>query len=433
MGHGPDRQHAHRTAGSYRKHLITKEKYKPAASARKRRVCYNSSMQDSSNKKRVLISGIGVAGILSAAMLDKEKYEVEMIEIADSFRNIGFSITLWKSGFKHLSEIIADNGETFTEGLDYFKVHDFNVFAGVHMKKIDELYSEGFAWVLERVHLMEILERILMKHVAKEQIRFSTSIKNVSEREDGVSIVRFNDGSEKAYDLVIVAEGINSSTRKELFPDQHVKTLDHSLKYAWFSTPTMLKQNGALFVTKGHLGVIHPPFFKDLLGFYSKNGTSEANQNAFQERVVSLVRQPNGEPSRIDLATSHVFDLKEVHISAYHKGSVVLVGDAAHGHPPTIGFGTTLAIEDSCMLVEKLNAIQTEVFATEMPKALAAYSGARIPRVKEVYRFQRKIHFFITNNTLMVKILSASLGLFAGKYIEKKVKRMAAYVLPVAA
>ncbi|MES2930820.1 MAG: hypothetical protein V4665_03505 [Patescibacteria group bacterium] len=52
---------------------------------------------DAKPKKKILISGAGVAGILCALLLDKEKYNINLIERAPSFRNIGFSITLWKT------------------------------------------------------------------------------------------------------------------------------------------------------------------------------------------------------------------------------------------------------------------------------------------------------------------------------------------------
>ena len=63
------------------------------------------------SRKKVLISGAGVAGIVCAVLLDKEKYDVEIIERSETFRNIGFSLTVWKSGFSQLRSLFESYGE----------------------------------------------------------------------------------------------------------------------------------------------------------------------------------------------------------------------------------------------------------------------------------------------------------------------------------
>lgn len=375
-------------------------------------------------KKKILISGTGVAGIICAILLDKNKYEIDIIEKAETFRNIGFSITLWKSGFDLLTSILKENGAYVTEGKDFFKVKGFSLFGDLRLKKLKQLNSDGFAWVFERAHLMEILEHVLFSKFDKNKVLFSTTIRRIKNENDK-ALVEFSDGIKKEYDIVIVAEGINSTTRALVFSDKEkIIPLEYTLRYEWFSKETNLQENGGLFFTQGHIGVIHPPYTRNLLGFYSKNSTSDKIRAGFENDMLNVIKQPNGSETDIDRLTSHVFDLKEVHLPQYNYENIIFIGDSAHGRPPTLGFGTSLAIEDAELISQIINSLtKIEDFNTKSK----IFSTVRIKRIEEVYRFQNFIHTFITENKIKVKILSICLKLFYGEYIKYKVKKLASF------
>ena len=61
-------------------------------------------------------------------------------------------------------------------------------------------------------------------------------------------------------------------------------------------------------------------------------------------------------------------------IADWHRGRVVLLGDAAHPILPFLGLGAALAIEDGIVLARALDEAAT------LPAALAAYHTARIER-----------------------------------------------------
>ncbi|MES3017410.1 MAG: NAD(P)/FAD-dependent oxidoreductase [Bacteroidota bacterium] len=381
-------------------------------------------MNEPSMKKKVLISGSGVAGILCALSLDAEKYDIEIIERADSFRNIGFSITLWKSGFTHIKGVLSKHEQSFIEGKDYFPVNSFTFFGGMKLKKLKQLSSKGYAWCIEREHLMDILEKALLSKIKSEQLSFSTTVDTVQENNEGV-LVRFNGGKSKTYDFVLVAEGINSTTRSLIFPTQErIIPLGQNLRYAWFDKETDLQDGGALFFTQHHIGVIHPPYTRNLLGYYFKDGTSSLNQQVFERKMFSVIKQPAGQETSLDHETSHVFNLKNVYLPQYHSKRIVLIGDAAHGRPPTLGFGTSLAVEDSIAISRLLNESDS---LNMIESKLENFSRTRSRRIEKIYRFQGFIHKFITGNIFKVRILSVCLKLFYARYIEYKIKRFASY------
>src|SRR5262245_59797125 len=62
----------------------------------------------------------------------------------------------------------------------------------------------------------------------------------------------------------------------------------------------------------------------------------------------------------------------------WHRGRVVLVGDAAHASSPMMGQGGCMAMEDACTLTDELRA------ATNVESALTSHVSRRKPRVKWV-------------------------------------------------
>src|SRR5260370_35561109 len=64
----------------------------------------------------------------------------------------------------------------------------------------------------------------------------------------------------------------------------------------------------------------------------------------------------------------------------WHKGPVVLVGDAIHAVSPTAGQGASLAMEDAIVLAQRLRDIP------ERERALATYARLRRDRGQGVVR-----------------------------------------------
>jgi 2-polyprenyl-6-methoxyphenol hydroxylase-like FAD-dependent oxidoreductase len=78
--------------------------------------------------------------------------------------------------------------------------------------------------------------------------------------------------------------------------------------------------------------------------------------------------------------------LSEVLLPApWHKGRVVLGGDAAHACVPHLNQGAAMAIEDAATLADEL------VAGDDVEAALAAYSARRFPRVKFAQKASRDV------------------------------------------
>jgi 2-polyprenyl-6-methoxyphenol hydroxylase-like FAD-dependent oxidoreductase len=71
----------------------------------------------------------------------------------------------------------------------------------------------------------------------------------------------------------------------------------------------------------------------------------------------------------------HFGPIEWVEVDGWHRGRVVLIGDAAHAGPPHIGEGGCMAMEDSFVLAEELRTAKT------VEIALDSYARSRMPRV----------------------------------------------------
>jgi 2-polyprenyl-6-methoxyphenol hydroxylase-like FAD-dependent oxidoreductase len=84
-------------------------------------------------------------------------------------------------------------------------------------------------------------------------------------------------------------------------------------------------------------------------------------------------------------------------LPSWHKGHLVLVGDAAHAMTPNLGQGAAQALEDVAVLIRELRR-------RKLPEALAAYERARKRRAERI----------VARSRLMGRFLQASHPAVAG-------------------
>ena len=69
----------------------------------------------------------------------------------------------------------------------------------------------------------------------------------------------------------------------------------------------------------------------------------------------------------------------------WHRGRVVLIGDAAHATSPHVGQGGAMAIEDAIVLAEEVDR------GGELDDALERFVERRYPRCREIWEISRQI------------------------------------------
>ena len=201
-----------------------------------------------------------------------------------------------------------------------------------------------------------------------------------------------------SYDLVVAADGLNSTIRTK-YADAFRPDLERrSSKYIWFGTDLVFEAF-QFFVKQTEWGTmqIHGYPFSDQgstfivemhedvwrrAGFDKTEHTSfppgVSDQHAV-ERIKELFAEEL-QGHRILTNNSKWISFQTVRNERWHDGNVVLLGDAAHTAHFSIGSGTKLALEDALALAACLHENAT------VEAALEAYQVERKPVVESTQR-----------------------------------------------
>ena len=103
---------------------------------------------------------------------------------------------------------------------------------------------------------------------------------------------------------------------------------------------------------------------------------------AWQRQLVDLFAADHGPAAdlirrgELDLAADNTFDLP--HVPIWHRGPMLVIGDAAHAPSPSSGQGASMAMEDAVVLARCLRDLPA------IPDAFVAYERLRRARVERI-------------------------------------------------
>jgi anthraniloyl-CoA monooxygenase len=190
-------------------------------------------------------------------------------------------------------------------------------------------------------------------------------------------------------DLVVAADGVNSTARRLLA--EHLRpTLDvHRSKFIWFGTDLPLDAFTFIFRGTEHgMFQVHAyPFDADTSTFivecteatWRAAGLDQAGESESIGFCQDLFAPELGGHKLLSNRSLWI-SFVTVRCQSWHHGNVVLLGDAAHTAHFTIGSGTKLAMEDAVALGQ---ALQRHPAALE-----AALTDYELERQPVVERFQ---------------------------------------------
>lgn len=336
--------------------------------------------------RRALITGASIAGNTAAWWLGRSGFDVTVVEKAPAFRDGGQNIDVRGAGREVLAKmgleqaaLDSGTGEEGTAWLDA----DGNVVAQITTA---DLGTDGPTAEMEilRGDLARLLFDAAKKSVA---FRFGDSIASV-EQDGQAASVTFASGRTERYDIVIVAEGVGSSTRELVFPGENSpRWMDLTLGY--FTIPKVPSDNKLwrwLHTTGGRSVSMRPDQHgtsRAMLSIQKPPGGEEAwppeKQKAFlRERFADVGWETPRVLADMEKADDFYFDvLRQVRMKAWAKGRIVLTGDAAWCATPLAGIGTTLAVVGAYVLAGELSRTR------DCASAFAAYDRIMRPFVEK--------------------------------------------------
>jgi len=165
-------------------------------------------------KKHILISGAGIAGLTAANFLAKQGHQVTVIDRSPSFSKAGFLISLKSFGVKIMDELgLTQNlqAESSPSKTVYFVETSEEIIQSIDYDKMHQNIERSV--LITRGGLHYVLYEAIKNKV---NILFDTTISQLEEK-SGKTKVTLSNASIVDVDLVVVSEGLRSSTRDRYF------------------------------------------------------------------------------------------------------------------------------------------------------------------------------------------------------------------------
>ncbi|WP_416565463.1 FAD-dependent monooxygenase [Nocardia testacea] len=344
------------------------------------------STEPEGTERRAVIVGAGVAGLTAAIALRQRGWRVEVLERAAEVEPAGSGLSLWPNGLRGL-DVIGAGGAIRRQSLAATE-GGMRDTGGRWLSRtdIDALRARyGDLVVIHRNQLSDILRAVL----GPGPLRFGCAVQAVEFTGRGVR-VRHSSGTSEA-DLVLGADGINSTLRATLWPRARRPVYAGYTAWRTIVTPAEPVLSGGETLGRGQRFGIAP--LRD--GRVYMFGT--ANLAAGQ-------RDPGGELDELrrrfgswhdpipallaaaDPAAILRHDIYELPpLDTYARVRAVLLGDAAHAMTPNLGQGANLAVEDAVTLAAVLDR------TPDIADALGEYDRIRRARVQPLARLSHRM------------------------------------------
>lgn len=337
---------------------------------------------------KVLIVGAGIAGLSLAKYLENDgSAAVTLVERSPDFHTIGFIIYMWANGI-HLIEKMGISREIINR-IGYGV--SLNTIKGWHgtQKDFPLGFSNRFASLITMMRRSD-LHSILAASLKETRVRFNTTISSIVQSPSDVH-VRFSDGSEDSYDLVVGADGVHSSVRRHVFKREFAVPYNWKVWIYWLAKDFPRPDHPVGVMGDGKICAIIPHLDScAAMLVTSGNGAKIGASVSFKEQLEVIFKDFDPlTKSIVSVATNDedmfVDEIFRVDMPTWYRGRTVLIGDAQHALSPITGAGASVAIEDAFVLARELQSAHGDVDA-----ALERFSKLRTPRVR---KFQTVVSF----------------------------------------
>jgi len=347
--------------------------------------------------KRIAVVGAGPGGLSAGLALHRAGFDVTVYERHSTTQALGGAILLNAIGMYILRSYGANIDDLHT-----FATTELRRFDGhprVSWKADPELVQKAGAtgWMSGTMR-SEIYARMI--EVAPEGMIVNGKQATGYEETDRDVVLKFADGTQETFDLVIAADGISSVIREQLWGPAELKHLGIVVYLGWAEMPDSVR-TGQIVHHNEHFQLGYAPlnyqgrkcfewWFVESVG---ENDTPPADPKSYVQERVSRFESPVPEMVAATDPEHGLFrwvvKYKEP-LPAWSKGRVTLLGDAAHPTSPYAGYGAGMAIEDGFFLGRFLEGRDLSD-REQLQAGLAQYDQARVEYTNKTTAFARQI------------------------------------------
>ena len=325
---------------------------------------------------KAIIVGGGIGGLASALALTRHGWEVEVLEQAAEFAEVGAGLSLWPNGLRALEALGV--GEPVRERALLAGRAGIRDPAGRWLSRTDTTELErryGPTAMIHRASLLAVLRAAMPEGSLRNGITVTRA------RPDGT--VTSSCGESRA-DLIVGADGMHSVVRTSIWPDAPAPRYAGYTAWRMITPPVSVDGSSESWGPGQRFGCAPLPDGR-IYCFATANATEGAPGGGLPALRSRFGSWHHPIPALLDAANQDAVlhnDLYELPpLKTYTAGKAVLAGDAAHAMTPNLGQGACQALEDAAVLAKSLDS----------PDGLAAYDRSRRRRTQMIARRAHRI------------------------------------------
>jgi 2-polyprenyl-6-methoxyphenol hydroxylase-like FAD-dependent oxidoreductase len=313
---------------------------------------------------KALIIGGGIGGMCAAIELRKLGIAVDLVELNPDWSVYGAGITISGPTLRALRSVgVVD--EMIANAGTWDRI-DLRAADGTQLAEVPIPVSVG-ADELPRSSgiLRPVLAQILVKATLASgtQVRTGLSFESITQDAEGVDL-RFTDGSQGRYDLVVGADGVHSQVRTRLFPG--APTPQFTGQGSWRTVVPRTVVHSTIYMGATTKVGVNPVSADEMYLFCldQRPGIEFIEQAEWPRVLPKLLAEFGGVvgdiregllSGRLDSSRIVYRPLAGLMMPApWHTGRVLLLGDACHATTPHLASGAGIAVEDAVVLAEEL-------------------------------------------------------------------------------
>src|SRR5262245_40782174 len=321
----------------------------------------------------IAVFGAGIAGLMSAITLRRQGHKCRVYERSRQAHGAGMGFILVPEGIARLEAFgVQLSGDVGGRELESYICRDSR--GRIVFEQPMPLGTRS----IRRCDLATALTRALGE---EETLVFGGELVNLGFNEDfhisAAELKSGTGGSRIEADLYVGADGVNSQARRALFPDwpttlaqvPGIVGLVHCEKAVQWAGRSLNKFHaedggmalGVLPVDAEHVvwylqfDALRFPMPRAVMDGYGRDG-AEARRRFVQSLVHGWAHPIPSLVAATDFWQVHLWRPIDTDlIPCFHRGNLVLVGDAAHPFSPFTSQGVTSAIVDAVVLARELD------------------------------------------------------------------------------
>jgi len=345
-------------------------------------------MNNNAGVNRALVMGGGFSGMTAALELARAGIAVDLVERSHEWTSYGAGISLQGAALRVFERIgifarFAEHGAT-SDGVDVLNPADDSLIVRLPTPPVDGVRHLPGGGAVMRPVLAQILADAVRD--TSVHVRLGRTFTRIEPGPASVHVA-LSDGSACDYDLVVGADGLASSVRRQLF--QGAPTPQYVGQAVWRAVlPRPQEIERPTMWNSGTLKAgLNPVSGTRMYLFLTENRphNTRLEPSAFESTLKALLAQ-FGSP-RLDWVGEQIGPHSQIVFRPleqfllplpWHRGRVVLIGDAVHATTPHLAAGACIGMEDAVVLAEEITRGRT------LDGALDAFGQRRFERCRMV-------------------------------------------------